>query len=128
MKLVLGSLLLLLSLCGPGARGEGGGLGQAGEISDVQKTAPRDAAEESTEQTPKQTTLDIWAEVRALRDMVVKLQVELWTMAARVKESESQVDDLKTEMIVTKVHMELLQRENSGTDFFLLRVCFHLRV
>ncbi|XP_078028639.1 uncharacterized protein LOC144464689 [Epinephelus lanceolatus] len=113
MRVVVGLLLLLLALCGSGAQGEGGGLGQVGEISEFQETAPRDAAEESTEQTTEQTTPDIWAEVRALRDMVVELKVELRNMEARVKDSESQVNDLKAELMVTKVHVELLQRENS---------------
>ncbi|XP_049448444.1 heavy metal-binding protein HIP-like isoform X1 [Epinephelus fuscoguttatus] len=113
MRVVVGLLLLLLALCGSGAQGEGGGLGQVGEISQFQETAPRDAAEESTKQTTEQTTPDIWAEVRALRDMVVELKVELRNMEARVKDSESQVNDLKAELMVTKVHVELLQRENS---------------
>uniref|UniRef100_A0A8C4HK24 C1q domain-containing protein n=1 Tax=Dicentrarchus labrax TaxID=13489 RepID=A0A8C4HK24_DICLA len=69
--------------------------------------------EESSEQTTKQTTPDIWVEVRALRDMVVELKVELRNMEARVKDSESQVNELKAELMVTKVQMELLQRENS---------------
>ncbi|KAL7390586.1 hypothetical protein ABVT39_023882 [Epinephelus coioides] len=112
MRVVVGLLLLLLALCGSGAQGEGGGLGQVGEIGQLE-TAPRDAAEESTEQTTKQTTPDIWAEVRALRDMVVELKVQLRNMEATVKDSESQVNDLKAELMVTKVHVELLQRENS---------------
>ncbi|KAL7389866.1 hypothetical protein ABVT39_011259 [Epinephelus coioides] len=124
MRVVVGLLLLLLALCGSGAQEEGGGLGQVGEISEFQETAPRDAAEESSKQTTEQTTPDIWAEVRALRDMVVELKVELRNMETRVKDSESQVNDLKAELMVTKVHVELLQKENSGTDWllFLLRV------
>ncbi|XP_078028636.1 uncharacterized protein LOC144458309 [Epinephelus lanceolatus] len=113
MRVVVGLLLLLLALSGSGAQGEGGGLGQVGEISEFQETAPRDVAEESSKQTTEQTTPDIWAEVRALRDMVVELKVELRNMEARVKDSESQVNDLKAELMVTKVHVELLQRENS---------------
>ncbi|XP_051258523.1 uncharacterized protein MCAP_0864-like isoform X5 [Dicentrarchus labrax] len=101
MRVVLGLLLLLLGLCGSGAQGEGGGLDEGG------------AVEESSEQTTKQTTCDIWVEMRALRDMVVELKVELRNMEARVKDSESQVNELKTELILTKVQVELLQRENS---------------
>ena len=86
MRVVVGLLLLLLGLCGSGAQGEAGGLGEVAEIN--QNTDPKDAAEESTEQITKQTYPDIWTELRALRDMVVELNV----------------------------HMELLQRENSGTD------------
>ncbi|XP_059190928.1 multimerin-2-like [Centropristis striata] len=87
-------LLLLLALCGSGAQGE------------LQETALRDPAEEPTEQTTKQTTPDIWAEVRALRDMVVELKVELKNMQAAVTDSESQVDELN-------LQVTLLQRENS---------------
>ena len=86
MRVVVGLLLLLLGLCGSGAQGEAGGLGEVAEIN--QNTDPKDAAEESTKQTTEQTTCDIWTELRALRDMVVELNV----------------------------HVELLQRENSGTD------------
>ncbi|XP_059181501.1 heavy metal-binding protein HIP-like [Centropristis striata] len=89
--------LLLLGLCGSGAQGE------------VQETETRDAGEETT----KQTTPDIWAEVRALRDMVVELKVELRNVEATVKDSESQVDELKAELIVTKMQVEQLQRETS---------------
>uniref|UniRef100_UPI0037E8EB65 complement C1q tumor necrosis factor-related protein 4-like n=1 Tax=Semicossyphus pulcher TaxID=241346 RepID=UPI0037E8EB65 len=95
MRVVLGPLLLLLGLCGSGARGQDGGLGEGGEIEQ------------------KQTTTDIWAEVKELRDMVVELKVELRTMAAIVKESQSQVDELRAELIFTKVHVELLQAENA---------------
>ncbi|XP_037603761.1 uncharacterized protein LOC119475302 isoform X2 [Sebastes umbrosus] len=113
MRVVVGLLLLLLGLCGSGAQGDGGGLGQVGEIREFQDTAQRDAVEESTEQNTKQTTSDIWAEVRALRYMVVKLEVELRNMEAIVKDSESLVNELKTELIVTKVYVEMLQRDNS---------------
>ncbi|XP_059190313.1 heavy metal-binding protein HIP-like [Centropristis striata] len=97
----VGLLLLLLALCGSGAQGE------------LQETALTDAAEELTEQTTKQTTPDIWAEVRALRDMVVELKVELRNVQVAVKDSESQVDELKALLTVTNMQVELLQRENS---------------
>ncbi|KAE8287378.1 hypothetical protein D5F01_LYC13417 [Larimichthys crocea] len=113
MRVVLGLQLVLLGLCGSGAQGEGGGLSEVVELSEFQKTDPRDAVEEASEQTTEQTYTDIWAEVRALRDMVVELKVELKNMESRVKDSESQVNELKAELIVTKVHVELLQRENS---------------
>ncbi|XP_059214131.1 complement C1q-like protein 2 [Centropristis striata] len=86
----VGLLLLLLALCGSGAQGE------------LQET-----------ETTKTTTADIWAEVRALRDMVVELKVELRNVQATVTDSESQVEDLKAELMVTNVYVELLQRENS---------------
>ncbi|XP_059210790.1 complement C1q-like protein 2 [Centropristis striata] len=86
----VGLLLLLLALCGSGAQGE------------LQET-----------ETTKTTTPDIWAEVRALRDMVVELKVELRNVQAAVTDSESQVEELKAELMVTNVYVELLQRENS---------------
>ncbi|XP_059186066.1 complement C1q-like protein 2 [Centropristis striata] len=91
MRAVIVGLLLLLGLCGSGAQGSG-----------VQEKA----GEESAEQTTKQTTPDIWAEVRALRDMVVELKVEQRNMEARVTDSENQ-------LILTKAQVELLERQNS---------------
>ncbi|XP_059197174.1 heavy metal-binding protein HIP-like [Centropristis striata] len=97
----VGLLLLLLALCGSGAQGE------------LQETALRDPAEEPTEQTTKQTVPDIWAEVRALRDMVVELKVELRNMQVAVTDSESQVDELNLELLVSKSRIEQLERENA---------------
>ncbi|TKS82428.1 Complement C1q-like protein 2 C1q and tumor necrosis factor-related protein 10 [Collichthys lucidus] len=110
MRVGFGLVLLLLGQCGLRAQGEGGGLSDVGEIREFQKTDPRDAVEESS----KQTTPDIWDEVRALRDMMVELKADLKNMVTRLKDSESQVNELKAELIVTKVHVELLQRENSA--------------
>ncbi|CAJ1063783.1 heavy metal-binding protein HIP-like [Xyrichtys novacula] len=90
MRAAFGFLSLLLGLFGSGAQMQG----------DV------------TEGTSKQTTPDIWVEVRALRDMVVELKVQLSALEDKVKESENQVDDLRAELISTKFHMELLQTEN----------------
>ena len=90
---------LLLGLCVSEAQGEEG---EVGKISEFQETTPRHAAEELTGQISAQTTPDIWAEVKALRDMVVELKVELRYMEARVRDSESQVDELKAELMVIK--------------------------
>ncbi|XP_059214580.1 complement C1q-like protein 2 [Centropristis striata] len=98
----VGLLLLLLALCGSGAQGE------------LQET-----------ETTKTTTPDIWAEVRALRDMVVELKVELRNVQAAVTDSESQVEELKAELMVTNVYTRLsssesridtLERENTGDE------------
>ncbi|XP_042354532.1 uncharacterized protein LOC121952111 [Plectropomus leopardus] len=138
MRVVVGLLLLLLGLCGSGAQGEGGGLGEAGEISQFQEKAPRDAAEEPT---TKQTTPDIWAEVRALRDMVVELKVhvellqrensvqatELISLGTRLTASESKTSDLEkenadlqtrlssseSELLISKSRIDQLERENA---------------
>ncbi|XP_034538856.1 heavy metal-binding protein HIP-like [Notolabrus celidotus] len=99
MRVVFGLLsLLLLGLCGSGAHGMDGVLTE----------------ELETEQTTKETTTDIWVEVKALRDMVVELRVKLSATEDKVQESESQVDELRAELIVTKMHVEMLQTENSA--------------
>lgn len=106
MKVVHG-LLLLLCLC----RVRGQDLDVGLLSSDVPKTADDPAAQAS-----KQAVPDTWAEVRALRDMVVELKVQVRSMEARVKESEGQVNNLRVELAVNKLHIEQLQKENAGTD------------
>ncbi|XP_059185801.1 heavy metal-binding protein HIP-like [Centropristis striata] len=97
----VGLLLLLLALCGSGAQGE------------LQETAPRDPAEEPTEQT----TSDIWAEVRALRDMVVELlQRENSDLQARLSNSESRTEtlmSLETRLTATESKTSDLETENA---------------
>ncbi|KAM8742331.1 complement C1q-like protein 2 [Acanthopagrus schlegelii] len=102
MRVVAGLLLLLLGLCGSGAQGEAGGLGEVAEIN--QNTDPKHPAEESTQQSTKQTAPDIWTELRALRDMVVEqkvhmelLQRENSDLQTRLSSSESRIDQLETE-------------------------------
>ncbi|KAM8742520.1 uncharacterized protein AB9X84_019559 isoform 8-T8 [Acanthopagrus schlegelii] len=109
MRVVAGLLLLLLGLCGSGAQGEAGGLGEVAEIN--QNTDPKHPAEESTQQSTKQTTCDVWTELRALRDMVVEQQVhmellqrensvqatELVSLESRLTSSESKTRDLEKE-------------------------------
>ena len=122
MRVRLGFLLLLLSLWESGAQD---GLINVSELTEVQTVPRRDAAEELSQETLRQTKPDIWAEVRALRDMVVELRVELRLMAERMKEGQSHVDDLKSQLLVNKAQVEQLQRENSGTGLllYLLRSC-----
>lgn len=77
---------LPLLLCLGPRRREGG---EDNEVSEFQDTAPPEIApEESSGQTSKQITPDIWAEVRVLKDMVVELKVELRYMKARVKDHQ----------------------------------------
>ncbi|XP_030266706.1 heavy metal-binding protein HIP-like [Sparus aurata] len=139
MRVVVGLLLLLLGLCGSGAQGEAGGLGEVAEIN--QNTDPKHAAEESTEQTTKQTTCDIWTELRALRDMVVEQKVhmellqrensvqatELLSLESRLTSSESKTSDLEkenadlqtrlssseSELLISKSRIDQLERENA---------------
>ncbi|XP_031713198.1 collagen alpha-1(X) chain-like [Anarrhichthys ocellatus] len=132
MRLVRGLLLVLLSLCGPGARGEG--FAKVGEIREFQETAPGDTADESIGLTTKQTTPDIWAEVRALRHMVVVLRVHLQLLQrensvqeTRLTAAESKTSDLErqnadlqtrmssgeSELLVSKSMIDQLERENA---------------
>lgn len=83
MRVANGLLLLLLGLCGSWAQG-------VHETGRFQRTAV-----EYFEQSINETTPDLGAEVKALRDMV---------------------ESLKAELTTTKVSMEQLQTENSGTD------------
>uniref|UniRef100_A0A671X2Q5 C1q domain-containing protein n=1 Tax=Sparus aurata TaxID=8175 RepID=A0A671X2Q5_SPAAU len=121
MRVVVGLLLLLLGLCGSGAQGEAGGLGEVAEIN--QNTDPKDAAEESTEQTTEQTTSDIWTELRALRDMVVELNVhvellqrENSDLQTRLSSSESRIDQLETENAVQATELTSLGTRLTATE------------
>ncbi|XP_030293633.1 complement C1q-like protein 2 isoform X1 [Sparus aurata] len=119
MRVVVGLLLLLLGLCGSGAQGEAGGLGEVAEIN--QNTDPKDAAEESTKQITDQTTSDIWTELRALRDMVVELlQRENSDLQTRLSSSDSRIDqletenaDLQTRLSSSESRIDQLERENA---------------
>ncbi|XP_031136676.1 complement C1q-like protein 2 isoform X3 [Sander lucioperca] len=113
MRVVLGLLLLLLGLCGSGGRGEGGGLGEVGEINEFQETAPRDAGEESIELTTKQTTPDIWVEVRALRDMVVELKVYVELLQRENSDLQTRLSSTERELLVSKSRIDQLERENA---------------
>ncbi|XP_037603764.1 uncharacterized protein LOC119475302 isoform X5 [Sebastes umbrosus] len=111
MRVVVGLLLLLLGLCGSGAQGDGGGLGQVGEIREFQDTAQRDAVEESTEQNTKQTTSDIWAEVRALRYMVVKLEVYVEMLQRDNSDLQTRLSSSESELLLSKSRIDQLERE-----------------
>ncbi|XP_032389660.1 complement C1q-like protein 2 [Etheostoma spectabile] len=109
MRAVLGLLLLLLGLCG-----SGGGLVEVGEINEVQETAPRDAVEEKTEQSTKPTTPDIWAEVRALRDMVVELKVYVDILKRENSDLQTRLSSTERELLVGKSRIDQLERENTA--------------
>ncbi|XP_036975641.1 uncharacterized protein LOC119031335 isoform X2 [Acanthopagrus latus] len=139
MRVVAGLLLLLLGLCGSGAQGEAGGLGEVAEIN--QNTDPKHPAEESTQQSTKQTDPDVWTELRALRDMVVELNVQvellqrensvqatvLVSLESRLTSSESKTRDLEkenadlqtrlssseSELLISKSRIDQLERENA---------------
>ncbi|XP_036975651.1 uncharacterized protein LOC119031342 isoform X1 [Acanthopagrus latus] len=139
MRVVAGLLLLLLGLCGSGAQGEAGGLGEVAEIN--QNTDPKHPAEESTQQSMKQTACDVWMELRALRDMVVEQKVhmellqrensvqttELASLESRLTSSESKTRDLEkenadlqtrlssseSELLISKSRIDQLERENA---------------
>ncbi|XP_036975652.1 uncharacterized protein LOC119031342 isoform X2 [Acanthopagrus latus] len=139
MRVVAGLLLLLLGLCGSGAQGEAGGLGEVAEIN--QNPDPKHPAEESTQQSTKQTDPDVWTELRALRDMVVEQKVhmellqrensvqttELASLESRLTSSESKTRDLEkenadlqtrlssseSELLISKSRIDQLERENA---------------
>ncbi|XP_074466240.1 uncharacterized protein LOC141752310 [Sebastes fasciatus] len=113
MRVVVGLLLLLLGLCGSGAQGDGGGLGEVGEIREFQETVPRDAVEELTEQTTNQTTPDIWAEVRAVRDMVVKLEVYVEMLQRDNSDLQTRLSSSESELLLSKSRIDQLERENA---------------
>ncbi|XP_037604845.1 complement C1q-like protein 2 isoform X3 [Sebastes umbrosus] len=113
MRVVVGLLLLLLGLCGSGAQGDGGGLGEVGEIREFQETAPRDAVEELTEQTTKPTTPDIWAEVRAVRDMVVKLELYVELLQRDNSDLQTRLSSSESELLLSKSRIDQLERENA---------------
>lgn len=94
--MTVGLLLLLISLCGSWAHGEDGTL----YLLD--------------EQTKNETSPDIW---KAVTD----LQVEMKAMSDRVTASEGQVGAMNAELTATKVHLEQMQKENSGTRH--LHIC-----
>ncbi|XP_039632724.1 uncharacterized protein LOC120543647 isoform X2 [Perca fluviatilis] len=114
MRVVLGLLLLLLGLCGSGAQGERGGLGEVGDINEFQETAPSNAGEESTERTTKQTTPDIWAEVRELRDMVVELKVYVAMLQRENSDLQTRLSSTERELLVSKSRIDQLERENAA--------------
>lgn len=95
MRVVLALLLVLLSPSGSGAQG----LAAVGEIRESQDTAPGDTTDEWMERTTPLPP-DIWAEVRALRDTVV----------------------------VLRVNVELLQRDSSGKGWLLFLLSVHIVV
>ncbi|XP_054482486.1 uncharacterized protein LOC129114009 [Anoplopoma fimbria] len=109
MRVVLPLLLVLLSQCGSGAQGEDEGLGEVGAIREFRETAPRDTAEESIEQTTKPTTPDIWAEVRALRDMVLELRVHVQLLQ---KDNPAKTD-LPTRLFNSETKLLQLEKENA---------------
>uniref|UniRef100_A0A671U0V3 C1q domain-containing protein n=1 Tax=Sparus aurata TaxID=8175 RepID=A0A671U0V3_SPAAU len=110
MRVVVGLLLLLLGLCGSGAQGEAGGLGEVAEINESRD--PKDAAEKSTEQIARQTTSDIWTELRALRDMVVELNVHVELL-------QRENSDLQTRLSSSEFRTDQLERENADMQIRL---------
>ncbi|KAL6098748.1 uncharacterized protein ACO6RY_17824 [Pungitius sinensis] len=132
MRVVLGLLLVLLGLCGSAVQQEG--FTKVGEIGEFLQTAPRDTADDSIEHKTKQNTPDIWAELRALRDTVSDVRVELYLLqrddsvqdirllATESKTSglEGEITDLQTrlsssesELLVSKSRIDQLNKENA---------------
>uniref|UniRef100_A0A671TLW9 Cerebellin 17 n=1 Tax=Sparus aurata TaxID=8175 RepID=A0A671TLW9_SPAAU len=95
-----------------------------------QNTDPKDAAEKLSKQTTKHIYPDIWTELRALRDMVVELNVhvellqrensatELTSLGTRLTTTESKTSDLEKEnadlLSSSESRIDQLERENAG--------------
>ncbi|XP_036975656.1 complement C1q-like protein 2 isoform X5 [Acanthopagrus latus] len=111
MRVVAGLLLLLLGLCGSGAQGEAGGLGEVAEIN--QNTDPKHPAEESTQQSMKQTACDVWMELRALRDMVVEQKVHMELLQRENSDLQTRLSSSESELLISKSRIDQLERENA---------------
>ncbi|XP_056264644.1 methyltransferase-like protein 27 isoform X1 [Pseudoliparis swirei] len=109
MRVVLALLLVLLSPSGSGTQG----LAAVGEIRESQDTAPRDTTDEWMERTTPLPS-EIWAEVRALRDTVVVLRVNLELLQRDSSDLQSRLRSSETELLVIKSRMDQLERENAG--------------
>lgn len=101
MRVFSGFLLLLLSL--HSLQGQGLDLGLESGSCD-----------EQVAQALRQKVPDTFELNGPLRDIVLKLKVQVESMEARVKESEVKVNDMRVELAVTKVHVELLQKDKAG--------------
>ncbi|KAM8742330.1 complement C1q-like protein 2 [Acanthopagrus schlegelii] len=111
MRVVAGLLLLLLGLCGSGAQGEAGGLGEVAEIN--QNTDPKHPAEESTQQSTKQTAPDVWTELRALRDMVVEQKVHMELLQRENSDLQTRLSSSESELLISRSRIDQLERENA---------------
>ncbi|XP_059211480.1 complement C1q-like protein 2 [Centropristis striata] len=81
----VGLLLLLLVLCGSGAQGE------------LQET-----------ETTKTTTSDIWAEMRALRDMTEQLHVYVELLQRENSDLQTRLSSSESELLTSKSKIETL--------------------
>ncbi|XP_030293630.1 complement C1q-like protein 2 [Sparus aurata] len=111
MRVVVGLLLLLLGLCGSGAQGEAGGLGEVAEINN--NTDPKDAAEKLSKQTTKHIYPDIWTELRALRDMVVELNVHVELLQRENSDLQTRLSSSESELLISKSRIDQLEKENA---------------
>ncbi|XP_071333659.1 uncharacterized protein [Trachinotus anak] len=75
---------------------------------------PDTTADQVTDQS--NTTPDIWAELRMLRDMVVEQKVELKNMEARLRETEMEADEQKMDLVLTKTSLEELKRDHTAME------------
>uniref|UniRef100_A0AAQ4R979 C1q domain-containing protein n=1 Tax=Gasterosteus aculeatus aculeatus TaxID=481459 RepID=A0AAQ4R979_GASAC len=111
MRVVLGLLLVLLGLCGSAAQQDG--FTKVGEIGEFPETAARDTADESIEDTTKQTRHDIWAELRALKDTVSDVRVELYLLQRDNADLQTRLSSGERELLVSKFRVDLLEKENA---------------
>ncbi|KAL6098747.1 uncharacterized protein ACO6RY_17823 [Pungitius sinensis] len=111
MRVVLGLLLVLLGLCGSAVQQEG--FAKVGEIGEFLQTAPRDTADDSIEHKTKQNTPDIWAELRALRDTVSDVRVELYLLQRDNSDLQTRQSSSESELLVSKFRIGQVEKENA---------------
>ncbi|XP_062323267.1 uncharacterized protein LOC134024680 [Osmerus eperlanus] len=123
MKGTVSLLALLLCLSETWVQGEskgvvrdsdGGDIGK-GEVQ-LERRSIEEAIDRSTSNLVTTVPPDIWAELLQLRDMVVEQRVELRILDSGLKETESQVDKHKIELVLTRNDVEELEMTNAVLD------------
>ncbi|KAG8011252.1 Tripartite motif-containing protein 35 [Nibea albiflora] len=81
---------------------------------DFQPLDPGTTADKSNYLTS--TNPEIWEELRLLRDMVVKQNVELKNVEGRLAETETQADAQKLDLLLTKTSLYELKRDHTAVE------------
>ncbi|KAA8580855.1 hypothetical protein FQN60_013813, partial [Etheostoma spectabile] len=106
---------LLLCLHRTWAQGESGG------IQDVKATH-----DQSSSQT--NTSPDIWAELKELRDMTIEQMVELRNSKSKIEKLEQENTVLEARMSSNENEVEELRRENAGIFTAPVRGAYYFRL
>ena len=123
MKGTVALVALLLCLSETWVQGESTGVvrdSDGGDIGKGEVQSERQRIEEAIDQSMSNLNItgssDIWAELKWLRDMVVEQRVELRILDSRLKETQSQVDKHKVELVLTRNDVEELLMTNVVLD------------